>query len=65
MESITIWSPPDVRLGRQTTYGDVLREVGAEESPGKPGMVPAPLYMGSPGIVDPRSRGVDSGDLRR
>lgn len=62
MESITIFSPPDMRGGagdRTTTYSDVLRAAGAH------GHDPMPsAYAGSPGMVDPRSRGVDSGNLR-
>jgi hypothetical protein len=62
MESITIFSPPDMRGGagdRTTTYSDVLRAAGAQ------GHDPMPSgYVGSPGIVDPRKRGVDDGSLR-
>lgn len=60
MESITIYSPPDGRLGvagsRETTFTDMMASVGfkAEE----------PFYMGSPGRVDPRSRDVGNGELR-
>ena len=66
MESITIFSPPDMRNDhRATTYSDVLRAAGAG-SHQEPLPMPMPMaYMGSPGMVDPRSRGVDSGELRR
>ena len=61
-ESIKIYSPPDAReLDRQTTFGDVLKAAGArDEVPA----VPPLNFMGSPGLVDPRSRGVDAGKLR-
>ena len=60
MESIKIYSPPDARYEqRNTTFGDLLKAGGSNSSP-----PPRPQYMGSPGIVDPRRRGVDTGDLR-
>ena len=53
MESIRIYSPPGGGLGRPgTQLGDMLNEVGWD--PTKP-------YLGSPGRVDPRSRGIGSG----
>ena len=53
MESIRIYSPPGGGLGRPgTQLGDMLNEVGWD--PTKP-------YLGSPGRVDPRSRGLGSG----
>ncbi|KAI4154732.1 MAG: hypothetical protein LQ340_001490 [Diploschistes diacapsis] len=60
MESIKIYSPPDARFGRNTTFGDLLKNAVPDAS--APPTVP--LYMGSPGMVDPRSRGVDAGNLR-
>ena len=66
-ESIPIMSPPESRRGlepsdhpgdRQTTFGDVLKAVGLSVKDPMP-------YMGSPGMVDPRSRGVDDGRIRR
>lgn len=52
MESIKIYSPPGV-LGRPgTQLADMLDEVGWD--PTKP-------YLGSPGRVDPRSRGLGGG----
>lgn len=60
MESITIWSPPNERLGgpgsRGTTFTDMMTSVGFKPE--------EPFYMGSPGMVDPRSRGVGNGELR-
>ena len=65
MESITIYSPPDARLGgsggsRATTFSEMMNRAAGqhikEES--------YPSYMGSPGRVDPRSRGVGNGVLR-
>lgn len=53
MESIKIYSPPGGGLGRPgTQLGDMLNEVGWD--PTKP-------YLGSPGRVDPRSRGLGDG----
>ncbi len=50
MESIKIYSPPGGGLGRPgTQLGDMLNEVGWDHT--KP-------YLGSPGRVDPRSRGL-------
>lgn len=50
MESIKIYSPPGGGLGRPgTQLADMLDEVGWD--PTKP-------YIGSPGRVDPRSRGL-------
>ena len=57
MESIKIYSPPDARFGRNTTFGDLLPNAGGRQPP------PIP-FMGSPSMVDPRKRGVDSGNLR-
>ena len=55
MESITIWSPPDPRMeDRQTTYEDVMKAAGADPKERYP-----PPFLGSPGMVDPRKRGVD------
>ncbi|MCJ1485295.1 hypothetical protein MMC06_005469 [Schaereria dolodes] len=48
MESIKIYSPPDGRLGRQTTFMDMMENAGFRKD--EP-------YLGSPGRVDPRSRG--------
>ena len=60
MESIKIYSPPDARFSRNTTFGDLLRNAGADNhSP-----PPMPPFMGSPSVVDPRKRGVDNGNLR-
>lgn len=50
--------PPDLRVERQTTFGDLLKNVGSQPAP------PMPVFMGSPGMVDPRSRGVDAGNLK-
>ena len=53
MESIKIYSPPGGGLGRPgTQLGDMLNQVGWD--PTKP-------YLGSPGRVDPRSRGLGDG----
>ena len=53
MESIKIYSPPGGGLGRPgTQLEDMLNEVGWD--PTKP-------YLGSPGRVDPRSRGLGRG----
>lgn len=53
MESIKIYSPPGGGLGRPgTQLADMLNEVGWD--PTKP-------YLGSPGRVDPRSRGLGGG----
>ena len=53
MESIKIYSPPGGGLGRPgTQLGDMLHEAGWD--PTKP-------YLGSPGRVDPRSRGLGGG----
>lgn len=50
MESIKIYSPPDGGLHRPgTTFTDMMQDAGFR--PGEP-------YLGSPGRVDPRSRGV-------
>ena len=58
MESITIYSPPDPRMSdRTTTYEDVMKAAGAQSNH-------LPPFMGSPGMVDPRSRGVDGMNLR-
>jgi len=60
MESIMIYSPPDGRLGgpgsRGTTFTEMLTSVGLKPD--------EPFYMGSPGMVDPRSRDVGNGQLR-
>jgi len=85
MESITIFSPPEIRGGmsnggnsRSTTYTDVVNAAGGgAESAGRSealgagrnglgvnGLMPAPAFLGSPGMVDPRRRGVDTGKLR-
>lgn len=56
MESIKIYSPPEAR---QTTFGDMLRAAGGN------GQTPPRMpFMGSPGLVDPRSRAVDNGKLK-
>ena len=47
MESIKIYSPPDVRLGRGTRFSDMMAGVGFNMN--EP-------YLGSPEKVDPRSR---------
>lgn len=53
MESIKIYSPPGGGLGRPgTQLGDMLHEAGWD---------PAKPYLGSPGRVDPRSRGLGGG----
>lgn len=55
MESIKIYSPPGGGLGRPgTQLGDILNQVGWD--PTKP-------YLGSPGRVDPRSRGLGGGSM--
>ena len=49
-ESIRIYSPPNGGLGvRNTTFTDMMADAGFKQ--GEP-------YLGSPGRVDPRSRGV-------
>ena len=51
MESIKIYSPPNIHGGpgdeRMTTFREMMAEAGFKEG--------AP-YLGSPGRVDPRSR---------
>ena len=47
LESIKIYSPPDVRLGRGTRFSDMMERAGFHmDEP----------YLGSPEKVDPRSR---------
>ena len=58
-QPIPIYSPPDARLSRSTTFRDVMKAAGIHEPEPRP-----PQFMGSPGLVDPRSRGVDAGRLR-
>ena len=63
MESITIYSPPDGRFGssdagsRQTTITEMMKQVGLDTPP-------YATYLGSPGRVDPRSKGLGNGRLR-
>ena len=55
MESIKIYSPPDGRLGRQTTFTDMMLDAGLRKD--------GP-YLGSPGRLDPRYKpGVLGGGL--
>lgn len=55
MESIKIYSPPGGGLGRPgTQMGDMLQEAQAAWDPTN-------TYLGSPGRVDPRSRGLGGG----
>ncbi|MCJ1325371.1 hypothetical protein MMC10_002034 [Thelotrema lepadinum] len=61
MESIKIYSPPDARFSRNTTFGDLLRAGGRTDNHSPPAL---PQFMGSPSMVDPRKRGVDNGNLR-
>ena len=59
-ESIRIYSPPEARvMDRQTTFGDVMKAAGGYDHDTMP-----PPFLGSPGLVDPRSRGVDAGRLK-
>lgn len=53
MESIKIYSPPDHRLRPDTTFTDMMHNAGFKA--GDPFM---PMFMGSPGVVDPRSRDI-------
>ena len=63
-ESIKIYSPPDARgLDRLTTFGDMVKAAGATPEDRAPA-VPPLNFMGSPGMVDPRARGVDGGKLK-
>ena len=57
-QEITIFSPPDARMSRSTTFRDVMKAAGIHERDTHT------QFMGSPGLVDPRSRGVDAGRLR-
>ncbi|MCJ1478033.1 hypothetical protein MMC13_006708 [Lambiella insularis] len=63
MESIKIYSPPDARFGspspsRNTTFSGMMAAAGWKNHEQYGG------YLGSPGRVDPRSRGVGNGDVR-
>ena len=55
MESIKIYSPPDGRLTRNTTFADMMASAGLRKDE------PYLGYSGSPGVVDPRTRGVSGG----
>ena len=55
MESIKIYSPPDGRLARNTTFADMMASAGLSKDG------PYLGYSGSPGVVDPRTRGVSGG----
>jgi hypothetical protein len=67
MESITIYSPPDGRFGsnaggsssRNTTFTEMMNAGGFKVEE------PYPPYLGSPGRVDPRSRGISGGGKLR
>ena len=54
MESIKVYSPPDQRLRPDTTFTDMMTHAGLKQ--GEPFVTTN--YMGSPGRVDPRSRGI-------
>lgn len=59
MESIKIYSPPNERLTRQTTFTDMMTNAGFRKD--------EPFtreFMASPGLVDPRRRDLGGGNLR-